>query len=179
VRGDRTSKYGARRTPHSLRTACGNAKGLYKVRFRWRLAVIARGDEFLHAAVSHLALGDNQAALVAASEACWRAPKLASAHYAYGQAFAALGEAARAEQAFAAAIHLNPRWADAWVNYGLVRYRQGAIEDAKTAMRQALAARCERNLLCGQFRFERRPARARRRERRAERTRQRQPGRPS
>src|SRR5208282_2894020 len=30
--------------------------------------------------------------------------------------------------------------ADAWVNYGLARYRQGAVEDAKTAMRQALAA---------------------------------------
>ena len=95
---------------------------------------------FLHAAVSHLALGDHQAALVAASEACWRAPKLAAAHYAYGQAFAALGEAARAEQAFAAAIQLSPRWADAWVNYGLARYRQGAIDDAKTAMQRALAA---------------------------------------
>ena len=59
---------------------------------------------FLHAAVSHLAIGDNHAALVAASEACWRAPKLAAAHYAYGQAWAAMGEHARAEQAFAAAI---------------------------------------------------------------------------
>ena len=95
---------------------------------------------FLHAAVSHLAIGDNRAALVAASAACWRAPKFAAAHYAYGQAWAALGEAGRAEQAFAAAIQLKPRWADAWVNYGLARYRQGAIDDAKTAMRQALAA---------------------------------------
>jgi hypothetical protein len=42
--------------------------------------------------VSHLATGDNQAALVAASEACWRAPKLPAAHCAHGQAFAALGE---------------------------------------------------------------------------------------
>ena len=47
---------------------------------------------------------------------------------------------ARAEQAFAAAIQLNPGWADAWVNYGLARYAQGAVEDAKTAMRKALAA---------------------------------------
>ena len=93
---------------------------------------------FLRAAVSHLAIGDDHAALVAASEACWRAPKLAAAHYAYGQAWAATGEHARAEEAFAAAIHLNPRWADAWVNYGLARYRLGAVEDAKTAMRQAL-----------------------------------------
>lgn len=93
---------------------------------------------FLRAAVSHLAIGDDHAALVAASEACWRAPKLAAAHYAYGQAWAATGEHARAEEAFAAAIYLNPRWADAWVNYGLARYRLGAVEDAKTAMRQAL-----------------------------------------
>jgi tetratricopeptide (TPR) repeat protein len=95
---------------------------------------------FLHAAVSCLALGDNQAALHAASEACWRAPRLAAAHYAYGQAWAALGKPARAEQAFAAAIKLNPHWADAWVNFGLARYRQGAVEDAKAAMRKALAA---------------------------------------
>jgi tetratricopeptide (TPR) repeat protein len=110
---------------------------------RFEAAQASIGDDplpFLHAAVSHLALGDHQAALIKASEACWRAPKLAAAHYAYGQAFAALGEATRAEQAFTAAIQLNPRWADAWVNYGLARYRQGAIEDAKTAMRQALAA---------------------------------------
>ena len=110
---------------------------------RFEAAQAALGDDpgpFLHAAVSHLAIGDNQAALAAASEACWRAPKLAAAHYAYGQAFAALGEHARAEQAFAAAIQLNPPWADAWVNYGLARYAQGAIEDAKTAMRKALAA---------------------------------------
>ena len=110
---------------------------------RFEAAQAALGDDpglFLHAAVSHLAIGDNQAALAAASEACWRAPKLAAAHYAYGQAFAALGEPARAEQAFAAAIQLNPRWADAWVNYGLARYAQGAIEDAKTAMRKGLAA---------------------------------------
>ncbi len=110
---------------------------------RFEAARASLGDDplpFLHAAVSRLALGDNQAALVAASEACWRAPKLPAAHYAYGQAFAALGDAARAEQAFAAAIQLNPPWADAWVNYGLARYRQGAVEDAKVAMRRALAA---------------------------------------
>jgi tetratricopeptide (TPR) repeat protein len=109
----------------------------------FRQAQTELGDDsgpFLHAAVSHLALGDNEAALHAASEACWRAPKLATAHYAYGQAWAALGEPVRAEQAFAAAIQLNPRWADAWVNYGLARYAQGAVEDAKTAMRKALAA---------------------------------------
>jgi Flp pilus assembly protein TadD len=109
---------------------------------RFRQAQASLGDDpgpFLHAAVSLLALGDNEAALRTASEACWRAPKLATAHYAYGQAWAALGEPARAEQAFAAAVQLNPDWADAWVNYGLARYAQGAVEDAKTAMRKALA----------------------------------------
>jgi Flp pilus assembly protein TadD len=50
----------------------------------------------------------------------------------------ALGEPARAERAFAEAVRLAPNWADAWVNYGVARYRQGAIEDAKAAMRQAL-----------------------------------------
>ncbi len=35
---------------------------------------------------------------------------------------------------------MSPRWPDAWVNYRLARYRQGAVEHAKLAMRQALAA---------------------------------------
>jgi tetratricopeptide (TPR) repeat protein len=61
------------------------------------------------------------------------------AHYAYGQAWAALGEHSRAARAFAEAVRLKRDWPDAWVNYGVARYRQGAIEDAKTAMRQALA----------------------------------------
>jgi len=94
----------------------------------------------LHAAVSHLAIGENHAALVAASEACHRAPKLAAAHYAYGQAFAAIGRPRAPNRLSALPYSLSPRWADAWVNYGLARYRQGAVEDAKVAMRQALAA---------------------------------------
>jgi len=36
-------------------------------------------------------------------------------------------------------VRLKPDWPDAWVNYGIARYRQGAIDDAKTAMRKALA----------------------------------------
>jgi thioredoxin-like negative regulator of GroEL len=95
---------------------------------------------FLRIAIDKHARGDHRAALHAASEACHRAPGWPQAHYAYGQAWAALEEPARAEQAFAAAIQLNPRWADAWVNYGVARYRQGHIEDAKTAMREALKA---------------------------------------
>jgi Tfp pilus assembly protein PilF len=81
--------------------------------------------------------GDHRTALRLASEACYAAPHLAQAHYAYGEAWLALGESARAEQAFAAALQISPGSADAWINYGIARYRQGAIEDAKTAMRQA------------------------------------------
>jgi tetratricopeptide (TPR) repeat protein len=76
--------------------------------------------------------------LRAASDACHAAPDRAESHYAYGEAWLAAGEPARAEQAFATALRLSPGWADAWVNYGVARYRQGAIEDAKGAMRQAL-----------------------------------------
>ncbi|HZZ63594.1 MAG TPA: hypothetical protein VFE63_20905 [Roseiarcus sp.] len=50
----------------------------------------------------------------------------------------ALNEPDRAEQAFAAALRLHPRWADGWVLCGAARYRQGAIEGAKAAMREAL-----------------------------------------
>jgi Flp pilus assembly protein TadD len=94
---------------------------------------------YLQSAISLLALGDAKAALVAASEACHRAPQMPEAHYVYGEAFAALGLPARAEQAFARAIQLKPHFADAWVNYGIAHYRQGRIEDAKTAMRRAIA----------------------------------------
>ncbi len=93
---------------------------------------------FLHAAISLLSLNQTQKALHAASEACKRGPRLAQAHYVYGQAWLPTSDPVKAERAFAEAIQLNPVWADAWVNYGIARYRQGAIEDAKTAMRQAL-----------------------------------------
>ncbi|MBB4196405.1 Flp pilus assembly protein TadD [Rhodoblastus sphagnicola] len=92
----------------------------------------------LKAAIAHLARGETQAALRAASAACHAAPELPQAHFAYGQAWAALGQHGNAERAFAAAIQLKPDWAEAWIDYGVARYRQGAIEDAKTAMRQAL-----------------------------------------
>jgi Tfp pilus assembly protein PilF len=93
---------------------------------------------FLETAIAALAGGDPQSALVPASEACHAEPSRPESHYVYGQTWLALGEAGRAEQAFVAAIQLRPDWADAWINYGLARYRQGAIEDAKTAMRQVL-----------------------------------------
>ena len=82
--------------------------------------------------------GDALRALKAASDACHATPHLPQAHYAYGEAWSALGDHRNAERAFAEAIRLAPLWADAWVNYGVARYRQGHVEDAKTAMRQAL-----------------------------------------
>jgi Tfp pilus assembly protein PilF len=88
--------------------------------------------------VTHMGAGDQLAALRAASEACHAAPGLREPHYAYGQAWLALGHPGRAEEAFGAALRIDPRWAEAWINYGLCRYRRNAIEDAKTAMRQAL-----------------------------------------
>lgn len=92
----------------------------------------------LVSAVLLLARGDTQAALRAASDACHAAPERPEPHYVYGQAWLALNEPARAAQAFGAAIQRRSDWADAWVNYGLARYRHGAVEDAKTSMRQAL-----------------------------------------
>jgi tetratricopeptide (TPR) repeat protein len=88
--------------------------------------------------VSWLALGKAEAALAAASDACNRAPQLPQAYYVHGQALLALNQPQRAEQEFAAALSNAPAWADAWVNCGVARYHQGAVEGAKAAMRQAL-----------------------------------------
>ncbi len=93
---------------------------------------------FLHASLSLLALGKAEDALRAAGEACALAPQLAQAHSARGQALMALNEPARAEGAFAAALRLHPQWSDVWVLCGAARRRQGAIEGAKAAMREAL-----------------------------------------
>ncbi len=92
----------------------------------------------LKRAAAALARGDHKRALTAASEACHAAPGDPRAHYAYGQAWSALGKPALAERAFAEAVRLRPGWADAWINLGVERYRQGDIEAAKRAMLQAL-----------------------------------------
>ena len=81
---------------------------------------------------------DHSQALQAASDACHSAPERPEPHYAYGEVWLARGNPALAEQAFAMALQLAPNWADAWINFGIARYRQGAIEDAAQAMRQAL-----------------------------------------
>jgi Tfp pilus assembly protein PilF len=95
-------------------------------------------SESLKVAIEKFKQGDAQGALRAASDACFAAPKEPQPHYMYGECWLALNEPARAEQAFAEALQLNPAWVDAWINYGVARYRQGHIEDAKAAMRQAL-----------------------------------------
>ncbi len=84
--------------------------------------------------------GDTQAALEAARDACLAEPNRAEAHYAYGQAWMAVGKPARAEQAFIIATKLRPGFADAWVNYGLARYAQGSVDEAKRAMVRAVQA---------------------------------------
>jgi hypothetical protein len=78
--------------------------------------------------------GDAPAALEAARDACLAEPNRAEAHYAFGQAWMAAGKPARAEQTFAVAAKLRPDFADAWINLGLARYSQGAVEDAKNAL---------------------------------------------
>ena len=86
---------------------------------------------WLNRAVSLLTLGDTAQALREASEACYRAPQRAETHYVYGQAWLAANQPRHAEEAFAAALRLQPRLAEAWVNLGVARYRQDNIEGAK------------------------------------------------
>jgi Flp pilus assembly protein TadD/hemolysin-activating ACP:hemolysin acyltransferase len=93
---------------------------------------------YLHAALSHLALGKAEAALQAAREACARAPNLPQAHSAVGQALLAINQPAGAEAAFATALRYAPGSADMWVLCGAARYRQGAVDAAAAAMREAL-----------------------------------------
>lgn len=88
--------------------------------------------------VAARAAGDLNGALRAASDACHAAVTDSAAHYAYGEAWTALGHHANAARAFAEAIRLAPGWVDAWVNFGIARYREGNLADAKLAMRQAL-----------------------------------------
>lgn len=88
--------------------------------------------------IALLTAGRPREALEAASAACFAEPALPEAHYLYGQCWGALGEYAAAERAAAEAVRLRPGWADAWVDYGVARYRRGALGDAVAAMREAL-----------------------------------------
>jgi tetratricopeptide (TPR) repeat protein len=91
-------------------------------------------------AIEALQAGDPDASLQAATLACEAEPARAEAHYAQGQACAALRDHAGAAASFGQAARLKPGWADAWVNLGLARYAQGGVEAAKACMRQALHA---------------------------------------
>jgi len=93
---------------------------------------------YLHASLSHLALGKAACAREAASEACARAPQMPQAQSALGQALLALNDPERAEKAFATALRYAPGSADIWVLCGAARFRQGKVEGAKAAMREAL-----------------------------------------
>jgi tetratricopeptide (TPR) repeat protein len=93
---------------------------------------------FLHATASLLALGKPEDALGSANEACRRSPQAPRALYVYGQALLALDKLPQAEQAFAGALQHAPSWPEAWIQCGVARYRQGAVDGAKAAMRQAL-----------------------------------------
>jgi len=95
---------------------------------------------WLNRAVSLLALGDTATALREASEACYRGPDRYETHYTYGQAWLTANKPRRAEEAFVAALRLQARFADGWVNLGVARYRQDNIKGAKDAMRSALVA---------------------------------------
>ena len=76
---------------------------------------------WLNRAVSLLALGDTATALREASEACYRGPDRYETHYTYGQAWLTANKPRRAEEAFVAALRLQARFADGWVNLGVAR----------------------------------------------------------
>jgi tetratricopeptide (TPR) repeat protein len=84
------------------------------------------------------AAGDLPGALAAAREASAAAPNAPAPRYAVGEICTALGDDSGAVAGFVEALRRAPGWADAWVNLGLARYRQGAMWAAKQAMREAL-----------------------------------------
>ena len=98
-------------------------------------------DDVAQALESYFSLsrrGDHAAALQAAQDVRLAAPEAPAAHYAVGEACAALGRHAEAAVAFAEALKRAPAWADAWVNLGLARYRLSDLHLAKLCMRRAL-----------------------------------------
>ena len=72
-----------------------------------------------------------------ASDACHAAPNRPEAHYAYRASLVGAGRSFQRRTR----LRRGPSTGGVgltWVSYGVAHYRQGHIEDAKTAMRQAL-----------------------------------------
>ena len=93
---------------------------------------------YLNLSAALLAQGDARDAIDPARRA-WRDPKLPQAAYMVGMAYLAAERWNKARRGFRAALNLDPKLADAWVNIGVVQYRLDDVEGAMTAMRQALA----------------------------------------
>ena len=97
-----------------------------------------RAAAALHAAFSHLTLGNALAARGAASEALALRPGLAAAHCAVGQAELQLGRAEAAETAFLAALEVDPSAADIWTLLASARGLAGDTNGVDRALRRAL-----------------------------------------
>jgi tetratricopeptide (TPR) repeat protein len=95
-------------------------------------------DQALRRCLDLRGRGDLAGALEAARQASAASPEAPVPHYAQGEICRDLRDDAGAVLAFAEALKRAPGWADAWVNLGLARYRQGSIWSAKAAMREAL-----------------------------------------
>ena len=106
-------------------------------------AIDARAPEraaaVLHAAFSHLGLGDAVAAKRCAAEAIEAAPRSAAAFVALGQAELRLGRANAAERAFATALDIDTRAAGVWTLLSSARLMAGDSAGAEKALRRALA----------------------------------------
>lgn len=85
-----------------------------------------------------LALGETIDALRTARRARFHAPGSAQVQYTYGLACLAGKFWARAAEAFGAAVRLEPRFVDGWVNLGLARCRMGDLAGAQAATDRAL-----------------------------------------
>ena len=97
-----------------------------------------RAAAVLHAAFSHLGLGDALAARRAAGEALALTPRLATAHCAAGQAEHQLGRAEAAEAAFLAALEIDSSAADVWTLLASARKLAGDTNGAERAVMRSL-----------------------------------------
>jgi predicted O-linked N-acetylglucosamine transferase (SPINDLY family) len=94
---------------------------------------------WLNLAVAQRQAGLLDKALDSAHRAVRQGPGLAAAHDVLGDLLIAHRDAAGAEQAWRAAVALQPTLVDAWVNLGSVCWAQRRLDDALLAYRQALA----------------------------------------